>query len=664
MQIRSLLQSQYGIQRVIVRLLLGIILPLALIGLLGILYGRDTLNTVAIRNAEAITSLKGEMMISWITERKDEVAGIASLSSLLEPLERIENTQVTEKERSLALEQLTTMFSDEMNRHSKELRSIAMLDPKTKSVILQYPMNGSADSMIPLITTNEIMSRPYLTSHFDKERQLLSVSVTAPVQNKDKQTIAILFAEVNTRQLDNTVINRIGLGARGASYMIDESGTLISPLGAENKNKLSPSNTFIQEIMRRLETEKSGMYTTAFERKSNTVVSYTSLPIGWTLVTEIPEEDTLGIVNWTLLLVLLILIILFSIFLAVINLNSLVVPLRRASDQIAQAGTSLSATSQQVAASAQSNASIAEQVAQGAITQSTQAESISHSIAEIASGAQEMLATSEEAARMAREVSQTTQMAGAKGEESQRSLDQIRKMTTDTAMIARTMGNRSREIRTIVDTITKIAEQTNLLSLNAAIEAARAGEAGRGFSVVADEIRKLADQSGRSAEEIKEQVEEMLVQINDTVLVAEKGLEHADENSKVVSESLVELKNVSGSIQQLSARIKEISGRTEEQSSLIQHVAESMDTIASVSEQNAAGSQQLSASTQQQSAANQQVAAAAQQLQALSIDLQHLTGGVYNTIITKRIDAPTYQRNKKPISAYMIENDSNEVNKK
>jgi methyl-accepting chemotaxis protein len=249
-----------------------------------------------------------------------------------------------------------------------------------------------------------------------------------------------------------------------------------------------------------------------------------------------------------------------------------------------------------------------------------------------------------------------TQIAGEKGEQSQESLDQIRKMTTDTAMIARTMASRSREIRTIVDTITKIAEQTNLLSLNATIEAARAGEAGRGFSVVADEIRKLAEQSASAAEEIKQQVEKMLIQINDTVLAADKGLEHANQNAKVVGEALSELQNISGAIQHLSARIKEISGSTERQTTLMQHVAEGMDSIAGVAEQNAIGAEQLSASTQQQSAANQQVAAAAQELQSLAVDLQRLTGGVGGSLQNTNIALNDHlNMHKKPITAYVLE---------
>ncbi len=638
-----------------IKLILGIIFPLAMVGLLGIVYGRDTLNSIATRNAEAITALKGDMMISWVNERRNELENIAAQDEIISTLQTLREAK-TKEEAALAQHRLEEIFRSVLQHHKETVRSIDVLDESTKKILLHLPVERNIDVTDPEKIIDSAMRKTTLASRYDEEEKLRELYIATPILdlNEEGAAKAVIFAEINTDNLANIVMYRVGLGDAGASYMIDERGVLIAPLTEESGNKVSPSPAFIDQILERRSKALAGIFNTKFEREANTVVAYTTLPIGWILVTEIPEEAIFGIVNWSLLSVLLLFFIFFAVILAVENLRSLVTPLRRAIDQIAQAGTSLSATSQQVAAASQNNAAIAEQVAQGAVTQSAQAETISRSIAEIAASTQEMLGTSEEAARMAREVSQVTQVAGEKGEQSQKSLDQIRKMTTDTAVIARTMGNRSREIKTIVDTITKIAEQTNLLSLNAAIEAARAGEAGRGFSVVSDEIRKLAEQSAGAAEEIKDQVEKMLIQINDTVLAAEKGLEHADENAKVVNEALNELQGMSGSIQKLSARIKEISVRSQDQSAMVKHVAESMDSIANVAEQNAVGSEQLSASAQQQSAANEQVAAAAQQLQALALDLQRLTGGI-TVDVQGGLREHTGRLTKHPITAYVLE---------
>ena len=650
-----------GIQRVMIRLVGGIVIPLAIVGLFGIIYGRSTLNDVAARNSEAITELKASMMNSWLSDRKMEVESMAAGKTIEDFLNTLHST-TNPKEQSLTLAALTQKIYDEHEAQHPFIKNFILIDSATKVPLLHFPEDNllNTDDIERIGESQNIKTT--LASRIEPETGLRKLYIITPIISENAQRI-ILFAELETTPFEYIIADQTGLGMDGTSYVIDQTGTVITPLAKNTTTHTIASLEFTTNLLNQKGTKLSGGFTTDFERNSKTFVSYTTLPIGWILVTEIPEKQFLGIVNWSFLFVLLLAFIVFALFFAIVNLRSLVEPLRRAIDQIALTGTSLSVTSQQVASAGQNNAAIAERVAQGAATQSAQAASITKSIDDIASGARAMLSSSEAAAQVAREVSQVTQMAGEKGEQSQESLEQIRNITMNTATIARTMGNRSREIRTIVDTITKISEQTNLLSLNAAIEAARAGEAGRGFSVVADEIRKLAEQSAGAAEEIKQQVEKMLLQINDTVLAAEKGLEHADQNARVVGEALGELQNISGSIQHLSARIKEISTHTEDQTTLVQHVAESMDAIAAVASQNTIGAEQLSASTQEQSAANQQVAAAAQQLQALSIDLQHLTGGGTKTFTLEHTRRVMEDRlHKKPITAYVLEkqDDANE----
>ncbi len=646
-------------QRIIIRLVLGIIVPLLAIGIFILYFERSTLNAVAISNASSVTELKGAQMSLWSVEYENEnndIAADSAINTILKQ-EATSSTDVALAKRQY--DQIGAVLKEKIQHRKETYKDIILFDLVTEKIIGEYPPQTSETGLPLSILAQKARTKMTMASAHDPKTNVHTIIIATPFHDTSPFKNIVVLSEIYAESFISIGTNHAGLGDNASSYLIDSNGTVVRSNVVDDVGpSVNASPSFLADMLSRAMLEKSGTYTTKLERKSNTIISYVSLPVGWILVTEIPADALAGIVNWTLLLSLLFVFILTSVLLTIVNLRSLITPLRKASEQISQAGTSLASTSQQVATLAQSNADIAEQVALGAVTQSTQAESISHSIAELAGGAQGMLGTAEEASRVAKEVSQVTQQAGAKGEQSQKSLDQIRKMTTDTAVIARTTGNRSREIRTIVDTITKIAEQTNLLSLNAAIEAARAGDAGRGFSVVADEIRKLAEQSANAAEEIKGRVEIMLLQINDTVLAAEKGLEHADENAKVVNESLVDLQSMSGSIQQLSARIKEITDRTKDQTALVQRVAEGIDAIASVAQQNSTSSEQLSASTQQQSAANQQVAAAAQQLQALATDFQQLTGGSVVEPAPGSHHEHALLRSKKPITAYVLENES------
>jgi len=641
-----------------IRLAIGIMLPIVFASFLGYGYGKEALDTVTMDNASAFTQLRGEHLSLLIASHLEQVNYIARDTRLSGILISPEGASTAKSAGVSRSELLYTFLEGTTSHHGETYSGLAVVERDTGKMVASFPITFSVatEKFSDLFTDS--LSGARLIQSDDSAGASDSLTVGAPIGVVANYGTLILVAQINAKPLIDSAMQSGGQIMNASTYLVGSSGKLLRRADSDEARLTAPTTEFLGDLLERSRKTANHTYATQGGGEVDVVVSYVTLPTGWVLVTEIPRGAILAMVNWSLIFVVLFTFIVISILFAIVNLQSLVNPLRKAIDQIAQAGTSLSSTSQQVAAAAQNNASIAGQVAEGAVSQSTQAESISRSISEIASGIQLMLASSEEASRMANEVSKVTQVAGEKGEQSQKSLDQIRKMTTDTAIIARTMGNRSREIRTIVDTITRIAEQTNLLSLNAAIEAARAGEAGRGFSVVADEIRKLAEQSANAAEEIKEQVEKMLVQIQDTVLAAEKGLEHADENAKVVREALVELENMSMSTQHLSARIQDISTHTQHESSLVQNVAESMDAIANVAEQNAVSSEQLSASSQQQSAANQQVAAAAQQLQALASDIQQLTGGGSEVVSSNNQDGPTRRLNKKPITAYVLEHEN------
>ncbi len=159
---------------------------------------------------------------------------------------------------------------------------------------------------------------------------------------------------------------------------------------------------------------------------------------------------------------------------------------------------------------------------------------------------------------------------------------------------------KTRNVQQITEFITSVAHSTNLLSLNASIEAARAGEAGRGFSVVADEIRKLAESAGRSAEEISKLIHEIQ---SDTAEVADE----MRESSMVVGEGRDDVDTIANSLTHIRAAVSEAAARAEEifhgadtHTRDVERMASSMDDIARVAERNAGAIDGVEASIQRQ----------------------------------------------------------------
>lgn len=186
------------------------------------------------------------------------------------------------------------------------------------------------------------------------------------------------------------------------------------------------------------------------------------------------------------------------------------------------------------------------------------------------------------------------------------------------------LDERSKQISKLVEVIQSIADQTNLLALNAAIEAARAGEHGKGFAVVADEVRKLAEQVSNSVEDIQKIVEEVHGETNKVTKSFELGFQQVESGMGSMNETSAAFQQIKETIKEISERINNAQNDLTDMLSTSESINDSISNIASISEEAAAGIEQTSASaaTANESAAT--IASHAESMSNLAGDLQSL----------------------------------------
>ncbi|MFT4414395.1 methyl-accepting chemotaxis protein [Fredinandcohnia humi] len=187
-----------------------------------------------------------------------------------------------------------------------------------------------------------------------------------------------------------------------------------------------------------------------------------------------------------------------------------------------------------------------------------------------------------------------------------------------------TLGNRSRQINEIIGAITGIADQTNLLALNAAIEAARAGEHGKGFAVVADEVRKLAEQSAESAQQISQLISIIQSDTEQAVLSMEDTTNKVADGIKLVHDAGRTFEQIQQAVLEVSSQIQEVTSAVQELSAGTEQMVQSVQLIAETSDVAADGTQSMSAATEEQLAAMEEIASSSSSLSKMAEDLQDI----------------------------------------
>lgn len=235
------------------------------------------------------------------------------------------------------------------------------------------------------------------------------------------------------------------------------------------------------------------------------------------------------------------------------------------------------------------------QIADGAQEQAKNVNQTSQRVVQMAKAIEEVAQNTKVVAQAAKATESAAEKGGEAVTKTIEGMNRIKASVYQSAQQIKELGEQSQQIGEIIQVIDDIAEQTNLLALNAAIEAARAGEHGKGFAVVADEVRKLAERSGKATKEIASLINSIQGVTGRAVSAMELGTKEVEQGSTLADGAGVALKQILDTIRQANEQIQSISAATEQIADYSTDVVTSVDNVAAITEENTAATEEMAA---------------------------------------------------------------------
>lgn len=519
------------------------------------------------------------------------------------------------------------------------------------------------------ITQAVIWTDPY----YDEVTKITMATAAVPFYNENKKFMGVTTVDIDLSDLQK-VVSDIKVGEKGWAFLLDKTGKYMSDRDVEKNMKISiveEKNVSLSNAGKEILNNKHGS-TVYTEGNNRYLLYYEELPVtGWIIVLSMPEDELYAPIEtllWRQLIVALIAIIL--VFVGIVlytrfitthinevkrlsslmaegdlraemkitsrdefgqmgqNFNTMITNLRKLLHKIIDNSQQVAASSQELTASAQETAKATENititiqdisvvVADQIVYASQTTNSVNEIAAKIIHINDEMQA-----------VTDMTHKASNKAEEGHKVVGDViqqmnlieNKISTATEVV-NVLGNKSREIDNIISLITSIAGQTNLLALNAAIEAARAGEQGRGFAVVADEVRKLAEQSEAAAKQISSIIREIQRETNTTVKVMGESTSSVQEGIIMVHKAENTFAEIEQAIQIMAVQAQSISHDITGISNDSVAIVQSVRNIANSTEETGESTQSVAATTEKQNAAMEEIQSAATMLAKMAEEL-------------------------------------------
>ncbi|MBU2701481.1 methyl-accepting chemotaxis protein [Sporomusaceae bacterium BoRhaA] len=594
---------------------------------------------------------------NWLETRKSELTLLAALPAI----------------ESGVLEDITPILQN-LAKENNDYLLISYVDPQGIAFTSQGAKLNVAerDYFQQAISGKPFISDPMIGKSTGRPLTVIAIPV-----KKDNQVTGVVYGAIDMGTIEKNVLN-IKIGQTGYAFIVQGDGLRIIHPDKEQAMKFNPlADTGIsseeKNLNERMIKGEVGI-SRSVGKGNDKFVAYA--PIGgvnWSIVLEVPVAEMTGVlsslttISFITIIAVLIVSGLFVIWLArriakpiqklelvanriadgdisetkvhitsndeigrlgqsfeqmAQNLQSIIRKILGATEQVAAASQELTASSEQSSQAANQIATSITNVATGTNEQMDAANDTTRVVEQMSASIQQIAANANQVAEQSAQAAGKAKNGDRAVEKAVTQMIKIEETVTDSAQVVTKLGERSKEIGQIVDTISGIAGQTNLLALNAAIEAARAGEQGRGFAVVAEEVRKLAEQSQEAAKKIAELIGEIQGDTGHAVIAMNDGTREVKLGAEVVNIAGATFREIANLVAEVSSQVREISAAIQQMASGSQRIVDSVKKIDNLGKKSASESQGVSAAAEEQLASMEEIASSSQALAKLAQDLQ------------------------------------------